>query len=364
MATRPSRPALGRGLASLLGNVAVPPPGGTDGSPPPGFRQIPLDLLDPSPFQPRVAFPQESLEELADSIRARGILQPILARSHPTHPERFYIIAGERRWRAAGMAGLHEVPAIVREMSDTEAATAALIENLQREDLNPMEEAEGYSRLLDELRVTQEKLAETLGKSRSQITNALRLLNLPPGVQDAVRKGTLSFGHARALLAHEDPEAMARVVQSRGLTVRQTEALTSRGGAGKAGSGDAATGGGNEAVTAGTHPVRDVQTDGAQTEGAQTGGAQAGALQAGAAQAGGAQTGGAHAGGAQAGAAQAGGIRSGSRHPDADVAALEQQLVERLGFQARVSTDRQGRVSVVLEFADVHQLEAWVAELG
>ena len=254
------------------------------------MRQIPLDLLDPNPFQPRVAFPRESLDELAESIRMRGILQPILARSHPTHPERFYIVAGERRWRAAQLAGLHEVPAIVREMSDAEAATAALIENLQREDLNPMEEAEGYSRLLDELRITQEKLAEALGKSRSQVTNVLRLLNLPPAVQADVRKGTLSYGHARALLSHPDPEAMAGVVQARGLTVRQTEALTNRGTSGNA--------------------------------------------------------------------------RSAERRPDADVAALEQRLVERLGFQARVTTDRRGRVSVALEFADVHQLEAWVAGLA
>jgi len=290
MAAKPTRPALGRGLASLLGNIVVAPPGAPSSNQQPGLRHIPLDLLDPNPFQPRVAFPQESMDELAESIRARGILQPILARSHPTQPERFYIIAGERRWRAAGIAGLHEVPAIIREMSDAEAATAALIENLQREDLNPMEEAEGYSRLLDELRVTQEKLAEALGKSRSQVTNALRLLNLPPGVQDEVRKGTISFGHARALLAHPDPEAMAGVVRARGLTVRQTEALVSRGAAGKA--------------------------------------------------------------------------RSGDRRPAADVAALERLLVERLGFQARVTTDRQGKVSVMLEFADVHQLEAWVAGLA
>jgi ParB family chromosome partitioning protein len=311
---KPSRPALGRGLASLLGNVAVPPPGETDGPPPPGLRQIPLDLLDPNPFQPRVAFPPEGLEELAESIRVRGILQPILARPHPAHPERFYIIAGERRWRAAGLAGLHEVPAIVREMSDTEAATAALIENLQREDLNPMEEAEGYSRLLDEFRITQEKLAESLGKSRSQITNALRLLNLPPGVQDQVRKGTLSYGHARALLAHEDPEAMARVVQTRGLTVRQTEALASRGRAG---------------------------ADGRDATSREAGAGEAGA-----------------------GVTPTGGTKPGNRRPSTDVAALEQQLVERLGFQARVSTNRQGRVSVVLDFADVHQLEAWVAGLS
>jgi ParB family chromosome partitioning protein len=293
MAAKATRQPLGRGLASLLGNIVVAPPGAPIGGTPdarqPGLRQIPLDLLDPNPFQPRVAFPQDSLDELAESIRARGILQPILARSHPTQPERFYIVAGERRWRAAGIAGLHEVPAIVREMSDAEAAIAALIENLQREDLNPMEEAEGYSRLLDELRVTQDKLAEALGKSRSQVTNALRLLNLPPAVQAEVRKGTLSFGHARALLSHPDPEAMAGVVRARGLTVRQTEALASRGAAGKAGSGDRRTG--------------------------------------------------------------------------ADVAALEQRLVERLGFQVRISTDRRGRVSVVLDFADAHQLEAWVAGL-
>ncbi len=292
MASKPARPALGRGLASLLGNIAVPAPGAPDAAQPSGLRQIPLDLLDPNPFQPRMEFAKESLDELANSIRVRGILQPILARAHPTHPERFYIVAGERRWRAAGLAGLHEVPAIVRDMSDTEAATAALIKNLQREDLNPMDEAEGYSRLVDELRVTQEKLGEAVGKSRSHITNVMRLLNLPPAVQADVRKGTLTYGHARALLTHPDPEAMAGVVQARGLTVRQTEALASRGDA----SGKPRSGGG--------------------------------------------------------------------RRPGTDVAALEQRLVERLGFQARVSTDRRGRVSVTLEFADSHQLEAWVDGLG
>ena len=333
MATKPARQPLGRGLASLLGNIVVEPPGAPSAAQQPGLRQIPLDLLDPNPFQPRVAFPQEGLEELAESIRVRGILQPILARTHPTHPERFYIVAGERRWRAAGLAGLHEVPAIVREMSDIEAATAALIENLQREDLNPMEEAEGYSRLLDELRVTQEKLAEAVGKSRSHITNALRLLNLPPGVQDAVRKGDLSFGHARALLAHEDPEAMARVVQTRGLTVRQTEAMASRGGTGRTGGGNAGIGSagiGNAGI--GNTGIGNTGISGARADDAAMRGA------------------------------RAGDARSGHR-PSTDVAALEQQLVERLGFQARVTTDRQGRVSVALEFADVHQLEAWVAGL-
>ena len=298
MASKPVRPALGRGLASLLGNVAVPSPDAPDAAAPSGMRQIPLDLLDPSPFQPRMAFPQETLDELAASIRARGVLQPILARTHPTHPERFYIVAGERRWRAAALAGLHEVPAIVRDMSDTEAATAALIENLQREDLNPMEEAEGYSRLLDELRVTQEKLSEAVGKSRSHVTNVLRLLNLPPPVQDDVRKGTLSYGHARALLAHPDPEAMAGVVRARGLTVRQPEALPSRG------------------TASGKQRASSEQQ------------------------------------------------RPSTEHrPAADMAALEAHLVERLGLQARITAERGGRVSVVLEFADTHQLEAWIGSL-
>ncbi|HTW72500.1 MAG TPA: ParB/RepB/Spo0J family partition protein [Acetobacteraceae bacterium] len=293
MAARPSRPALGRGLAALLGDMTVAPPGAPlpVGGAVSGMRQIPLDLLDPNPFQPRMKFDQAALEELAASIRARGVLQPILARAHPTKADRFYIVAGERRWRAAALAGLHEVPAIVRDMTDAEAGVAALIENLQREDLNPIEEAEGYSRLLDELELTQEMLAEAVGKSRTHVTNILRLLNLPPGVQTEVRKGTLSFGHARALLAHPDPEALAATVFKGGLTVRQTEALAAR---------------------------------------------------------------------AQSGSRKPGDRRAAS----ADMAALEQRLTERLGLKARVSTGRQGRVSVVLDFADVRQLEAWMEGLA
>jgi len=297
MVARPSRPALGRGLSALLGDMTVAPPGTTPpaGTPPAttaltGLRQIPVDLLDPNPFQPRAAFDPEALEELAASIRAHGVLQPILARVHPTRPDRFAIIAGERRWRAAALAGLHEVPAFVRDMTNAEAGIAALIENLQREDLNAIEEAEGYSRLLDELELTQEKLAETVGKSRTHVTNILRLLNLPPGVQTEVRKGSLSAGHARALLAHPDPEALAATVFKNGLTVRQTEALAARAASGTRKPGD-------------------------------------------------------------------------RRSASADAAALEQRLAERLGFKARVSTGRQGRVSVVLDFSDVHQLEAWMDRL-
>lgn len=292
MTTKPSRQPLGRGLASLLGDIPVPTPGGPPATAAPGLRHLPLDLLDPNPFQPRQNFPADTLEEMAASIRERGILQPIIARAHPTEPERFYIVAGERRWRAAALAGLHEIPAIVHDMSETEAATAALIENLQREDLNPMEEAEGYNRLLEDLEITQERLAEAVGKSRVQITNALRLLNLPVQVQDHVRKGTLSFGHARALLSHPEPETLAALVQARGLTVRQTEALAAQG-----------------AAAAGKH-------------------------------------------------------RAGGRRLDPDVVALERRLADRLGFQAKISTGRQGHFSIVLDFSDLEQLEAWVAGLG
>jgi len=224
MAAKKPPARLGRGLAALLGDTVVPRPGETQSA----LRQVSIDLLEPNPFQPRIAIDPDSLLELAASIRARGVLQPLLARPHPSNDGRYHLIAGERRWKAAALAGLHEVPVIVREMSDTDAATAALIENLQREDLNPMEEAEGYSRLVDDLGMTQENLAATVGKSRSHITNVMRLLNLPVGIQQEVHKGALSFGHARALLSHPDPEAAMATVLAKGLTVRETEALGSR----------------------------------------------------------------------------------------------------------------------------------------
>ena len=214
---------LGRGLAALLGDAALPPDPSAG-----GVRPVPLDLLEPSPFQPRVAVDPEALSELAASIRARGILQPLLVRPHPTDPPRFQIIAGERRWRAAALAGLHEVPALVRPLSDADAMAAALVENLQRQDLNPLEEAEGYNRLLDEFGLTQETLAAAVGKSRGHISNILRLLGLPDAVQAALRAGTITAGHARALLAHPAPETLLVAVTQRGLSVRQTEALAGR----------------------------------------------------------------------------------------------------------------------------------------
>jgi ParB family chromosome partitioning protein len=169
-----------------------------------------------------------ALDELVGSIRSRGILQPLLARPHPDEPGRYQIIAGERRWRAAQAAGLHEVPVLVRGLADAEAMAASLVENLQRQDLNSIEEAEGYFRLMREFGMNQDGLAQTVGKSRSHVANTLRLLNLPKAVQAEVRNGTLSAGHARALLSHPEPEKAALAVIARGLNVRQTEALAAR----------------------------------------------------------------------------------------------------------------------------------------
>jgi ParB family chromosome partitioning protein len=182
-------------------------------------------MLEPGPFQPRTSFHADTLAELVDSIRARGILQPLLARPHPNKGGQLQIIAGERRWRAAQQAGLHEVPVLVRELADSDAMAASLVENLQRQDLNAIEEAEGFRRLIEEFGLTQEQLGTAVGKSRSHIANAIRLLQLPPSVRNDVQSGKLTAGHARALLAHPDPEQAARLVIARGLNVRQTEAL-------------------------------------------------------------------------------------------------------------------------------------------
>lgn len=216
-------PRLGRGLAALIGDPPPAAPGEAGGP-----RPIPVEFLTPGPFQPRGPIAADSLAELIESVRARGILQPLLVRPDPDEPGRYQIIAGERRWRAAQAAELHEVPALVRDLSNAEAMAAALVENLQRQDLNAIEEAEGYRRLGGEFGMTQEQLGEAVGKSRSHVANTVRLLALPPTVQAEVRKGALTAGHARALLAHPDPAAAALAVITRGLNVRQTEALTAR----------------------------------------------------------------------------------------------------------------------------------------
>ncbi len=223
---------LGRGLSALFGEEpgAAQSPAGGDRP-----RLVPIEFLKPSPYQPRRAFDEETMAGLVESVRVRGILQPLIVRRAPTDAGRYEIVAGERRWRAAQRAQLHEVPIIVRDLSDEAALEVALIENVQRQDLAPLEEAQGYRRLMDEFAHTQEALARVVGKSRSHVANTLRLLQLPDGVRALLAKGALSAGHARALLNAENPETLAKRVVRRGLNVRQTERLVQRARAGAAG---------------------------------------------------------------------------------------------------------------------------------
>lgn len=218
------RRALGRGLDALLGDIATPAAGVPGGD---MVRQLPVDQIQRGRFQPRLDMRAEALQELADSIRTQGLVQPIIVRPLPAEPGRYEIIAGERRWRAAQMAGLHEIPVVVRDVPDRTALCLALIENIQREDLNPIEEARALQRLLDEFDMTHEAVAEAVGRSRSAVTNLLRLLELQPEVRRMVEQGELEMGHARALLAL--PPAKQQVAAQRvargGLSVRATERL-------------------------------------------------------------------------------------------------------------------------------------------
>ncbi|MCB2102430.1 MAG: ParB/RepB/Spo0J family partition protein [Rhodobacterales bacterium] len=217
--------SLGRGLSSLLGEERDDAPAPATGGGEPGPRQVPIAFLRPGTYQPRKTMDPAQIDDLAASIADKGILQPILVRPDPKSPGHFEIIAGERRWQAAQKARLHEVPILVRQLSDQEALEIALVENLQRQDLSPLEEAEGYQRLMDEFAHTQEALGQAVGKSRSHVANTLRLLNLPAPVKALVGKGDLSAGHARALLTAKDPAALAQQVVKKGLNVRQTEQL-------------------------------------------------------------------------------------------------------------------------------------------
>jgi ParB family chromosome partitioning protein len=221
----PRRRSLGMGLSALLGTSDELPPTASDAP-----TRVPIEFLEPSPLQPRRAFGEGELAALADSIRAKGVMQPLLVRPVPDGGARYEIVAGERRWRAAQLAGLHELPVLVRPLSDAETLEVALIENIQRQDLSPLEEAEGYRRLIDDFGHTQEALATALGKSRSHIANLLRLLGLPGPVRVMLEQGDLSAGHARALLGAQNPEALAGAVVAKGLNVRQTEALVRRDG--------------------------------------------------------------------------------------------------------------------------------------
>ncbi|MGF1553101.1 MAG: ParB/RepB/Spo0J family partition protein [Paracoccaceae bacterium] len=188
-------------------------------------NEIPIDLIHPNPDQPRRHFSQTELDELAVSLRERGVIQPVVLRPHPGKPGAYQIVAGERRWRAAQIAALHALPAVVRDLDDRAVLEIAIVENVQRQDLDPLEEAAGYRQLIDRFGYTQEALASVVGKSRSHLANTLRLVSLPESVQSHLRHGRLTAGHARALLGCEQAEAIAERVVNEGLTVRQVEAV-------------------------------------------------------------------------------------------------------------------------------------------
>lgn len=216
-----NRPRLGRGLAALLGELPTSQ-GGTESDR--GLSQIPTAFLRPNPRNPRRTFQEDELSELVESIREKGIIQPILARKSRER-DVYEIIAGERRWRAAQRAGLHAVPVLTIEATDQEALELAIVENVQRADLNPIEESLGYQQLVTEFSYTQADLSKVVGKSRSHVTNMLRLLKLPEGARNLLETGAISAGHARALLSTKDPDGVARMAVEKGLSVREIERI-------------------------------------------------------------------------------------------------------------------------------------------
>jgi ParB family chromosome partitioning protein len=220
---------LGRGLSALLADVEDTPSESQPRSSKAAEQTIPLDKIKANPDQPRRRFSDAELGELADSIAAKGIIQPLILRPDPSGDGTYQIVAGERRWRAAQKAQLHDVPAVVRELDDDEVLELAIIENIQRQDLNPVEEAMGYQQLMEKFGHTQAKLSDALGKSRSYIANFLRLLSLPEDILNMVQDGKLSTGHARALVTHDDPLPVAKQIVKEGLSVRQTEELMKSG---------------------------------------------------------------------------------------------------------------------------------------
>ncbi|MHA7887523.1 ParB/RepB/Spo0J family partition protein [Roseicyclus sp.] len=231
MVKRRERTGLGRGLSALMADIETPQAASsetgaesnTTEAAPRGVRSVPIDRIVPNPDQPRRTFAEDALNELAESIREKGVIQPLIVRVDPRDGSKFQIVAGERRWRASQRAQLHDLPVIVRDFDDTEVLEVAIIENIQRADLNALEEALGYRQLIDRFGHTQEQLATALGKSRSHIANMMRLLGLPEEIQEMLRAGQLSAGHARALLTADDPLALAREAVAKGLSVRDVE---------------------------------------------------------------------------------------------------------------------------------------------
>jgi ParB family chromosome partitioning protein len=289
---RRARNGLGRGLNALLGDVAQDEREAGDAPARGAVRVIPVSAIAPHPDQPRRHFDEAALDELAASIAERGVIQPIIVRPHGHD---YQIVAGERRWRAAQRARLHEVPVVVREYSDSETLQIALLENIQRQDLNAIEEARAYQRLIDEFGHTQDALARAVHKSRSHVANLLRLLDLPDEVQSRVVSGTLTMGHARAMVSADDPVSLADQVVTQGLSVRQTEKLAS-----------SDKRGGNAAPRSATS-------------------------------------------GARAMAPASGG--------SADLAALENQLADLLGLKVHIAFNEDGRGSITLDYSSLEQLD-------
>ena len=229
MSTRKTQArGLGRGLSALMADVRDEEDTDAERRPQPDML-VPVERVHPNPDQPRRHFDTEALDDLARSISEKGIIQPLIVRENPREGGEYEIVAGERRWRAAQIAQLHEIPVLLRSFTDTEVLEVAIIENIQRADLNPVEEASGYSQLMMKFGHTQEKLADVLGKSRSHIANAVRLLNLPDEVQGYLREGRLSAGHARALITAPDAVALGRTIIQKGLSVRETEKIAKKG---------------------------------------------------------------------------------------------------------------------------------------
>lgn len=289
---RRTRNGLGRGLNALLGDVAQDEREAGDAPARGAVRMIPVSAIAPHPDQPRRHFDEAALDELAASIAERGVIQPIIVRPHGHD---YQIVAGERRWRAAQRARLHEVPVVVREYSDSETLQIALLENIQRQDLNAIEEARAYQRLIDEFGHTQDALARAVHKSRSHVANLLRLLDLPDEVQSRVVSGTLTMGHARAMVSADDPIALADQVVTQGLSVRQTEKLASSDKRGVSAS--------PRSATSGTRAM----------------------------------------------APASGG--------SADLAALENQLADLLGLKVHIAFNEDGRGSITLDYSSLEQLD-------